>query len=81
MIEAGDRRDGDRFQCPVCITHGFHTQVERPSSKAQVHQDRSYHLCSGGCLEQFRKNPAYFLAALAECLRGPLGEAKPEEKM
>ena len=71
----------DRVDCPVCLAEGRSAETKRSNSITHVHEGRRYQLCSGGCLQQFKKNPAYFLAALAERLRGPGSEAEPEQEM
>lgn len=81
LIEAGMQTEDDVFVCSVCVAEGRPPETRRDESRSHVHEGRRYHLCSGGCLEQFKKNPAYFLAALAERWRGPEESTEPEEEI
>jgi len=81
LIQKDQDREDDLFACPVCTAEGRSAEHRRGDSRSQVHEGRRYQLCSGGCLRQFKKNPAYFLAALAERLRSPENRTSPQEEM
>lgn len=80
-IEADVPSVTDPGICPVCAADGRTREVDRDESPSHAHEGRRYHLCSGGCLQQFKKNPAYFLAALAERWHGTGATNESEEEM
>lgn len=80
--------ENDTAICAVCVVREGHVVAPEPVRATRVYKGVTYGFCSRECAEEFEKDPARYVAALAipevapadTTLRAPLWELPSKKK-